>query len=472
MTTSRPVVCVIGAGPTGLEAATLLVSKGFRVTCIEKGDGVGASVQHWGHVRLFSSNRLNCSAWGLSACAAAGAAPLHPDARPTGREYAEGYLVPMAEQLQAAGDAWRLHTCTRVVSISRGAVLKNEAVKAVGETERDRAPFTVIACATDATSGRDVDDSDFSLSGIAAVIDCSGTYGLGNSLGAGGAPALGERGLRASVALPQRAWFDTLPDVCGRDKQAFLPSAGVPARRIVLVGGGYSAATTLLSLVELARAETGIALTVDWLLRRGPGVAPYARVDDDPLPARAALVDAANALAAGEALGELLPPNLALRVHRGVVVEECRRAGALRVKGWARGEGGEGGGGDEAAVARAFDLEADVLVSHVGYRPDTALARELQLHTCYASEGPMKLAASLLAARVAAKGRGAAGAASDCLNQAAPGPDLMRNPEPQFFVCGAKSYGRNSAFLLTLGHAQVEAVVGILETELAPPPPC
>ena len=75
----------------------------------------------------------------------------------------------------------------------------HEAVKAVGETERDRAPFTVIACATDATSGRDVEDSDFSLSGIAAVIDCSGTYGLGNSLGAGGAPAEGASGPPSSA---------------------------------------------------------------------------------------------------------------------------------------------------------------------------------------------------------------------------------------------------------------------------------
>ena len=72
--------------------------------------------------------------------------------------------------------------------------------------------------------------------------------------------------------------------------------------------------------------------------------------------------------------------------------------------------------------------------------------------------------------RAHAKKGGNAAAAGDCLAQAAPGPELMRTPEPQFFVCGAKSYGRNSAFLLTLGHAQVEAVVGILEKELAPQP--
>jgi len=87
----------------------------------------------------------------------------------------------------------------------------------------------------------------------------------------------------------------------------------------------------------------------------------------------------------------------------------------------------------------------------------------LQVHACYASEGPMKLAASLLGARVAAKGGGEA--AGDCLKQAAPGPDLLVSPEPRFYVLGAKSYGRNSAFLLKLGHAQVEAVVAMLRKE-------
>ena len=75
----------------------------------------------------------------------------------------------------------------------------------------------------------------------------------------------------------------------------------------------------------------------------------------------------------------------------------------------------------------------------------------------------MKLAASLLGARVAAKGGGAA--AGDCLNQAAPGPEQLVSPEPRFYVLGSKSYGRNSAFLLRLGHAQVEAVVAMLRKE-------
>ena len=80
----------------------------------------------------------------------------------------------------------------------------------------------------------------------------------------------------------------------------------------------------------------------------------------------------------------------------------------------------------------------------------------------------MKLASSMLAAKVAAEGAGDGGAASDCLKQAAPGPELLTTPEPRFYVLGSKSYGRGSAFLLTIGQKQVEAVVGMLSAELLP----
>eukprot|EP00966_Prymnesium_polylepis_P152095 3513304-Prymnesium_polylepis.1 len=78
----------------------------------------------------------------------------------------------------------------------------------------------------------------------------------------------------------------------------------------------------------------------------------------------------------------------------------------------------------------------------------------------------MKLASSLLAAKIAAESSGDAAAAGDCLKQAAPGPELLTTPEPRFYVLGSKSYGRSSSFLLMLGHKQVEMVVQMLTEEL------
>ena len=48
--------------------------------------------------------------------------------------------------------------------------------------------------------------------------------------------------------------------------------------------------------------------------------------------------------------------------------------------------------------------------------------------------------------------------AGDCLAQQSHGPDSLTNPEPGFFILGAKSYGRNSQFLLRAGWQQVDDV--------------
>lgn len=33
---------------------------------------------------------------------------------------------------------------------------------------------------------------------------------------------------------------------------------------------------------------------------------------------------------------------------------------------------------------------------------------------------------------------------------------MLRNPEPGFFILGAKSYGRNSTFIMRIGWEQVD----------------
>merc|ERR1719198_591837 len=104
----------------------------------------------------------------------------------------------------------------------------------------------------------------------------------------------------------------------------------------------------------------------------------------------------------------------------------------------------------ESLQERTIDL--DLLFSLTGFHPDKEMWSEIQVHTCYASDGPMKLAASLLAAKIAMEGDPAA--AGDCLKQAAPGVETLENPEPGFYVLGMKSYGRNSTFLMRVGYEQ------------------
>ena len=50
---ARNTLAVIGAGPIGLEAASVALDLGFDVHLFERGE-VGAHPLGWGHVRMFT----------------------------------------------------------------------------------------------------------------------------------------------------------------------------------------------------------------------------------------------------------------------------------------------------------------------------------------------------------------------------------------------------------------------------------
>jgi hypothetical protein len=85
-----------------------------------------------------------------------------------------------------------------------------------------------------------------------------------------------------------------------------------------------------------------------------------------------------------------------------------------------------------------------------GYSPDATLHRELQIQECPTTLGPIGTATAL------AKQGG------DGLAAAPLGPAALRTPEPNFFVLGAKSYGRNGQFLLRSGFEQVQEVFALI----------
>jgi hypothetical protein len=102
-------------------------------------------------------------------------------------------------------------------------------------------------------------------------------------------------------------------------------------------------------------------------------------------------------------------------------------------------------------------LEVDRMVAANGFRPDRELYRELTVQECYASAAPMPLATALLAA-----GTG------DRLGGPEPEIGFLRTTEPNFFIVGAKSYGRTPAFLLATGRRQVALVLADLGLDVRP----
>ena len=397
MTTPKPHVAILGAGPTGLEAALAAAEAGFPFTVYEAAPQVGGNVRAWGHVRLFTPWDLNVSPRMRRHLEAAGVAVPQGADCPTGQELAGRLLAPLAA-LPAIAPHLRLGT--RVLSIGREGLLKHEEI---ATAERGRRPFRLLLADG---AGHEWTER----AGI--VVDATGTYGNPNRLGDGGIPAPGERALDGEI---RRA----IPDFA-RERAEWA------GKTVLLAGAGHSAQTAARDLAALAREAPGTR--VIWALRSDPG--NWGSHDGDPLPERARLAADAEALAAGA--------SPAVEARRGVAVEELARPNG-KVKVVLR----NGDGAEEVLVDRVLSL--------TGYVGDHELYRQLQVHECYATCGPIKLSAALL---------GAGG--GDCLAQTGHGVDTLTNPEPGLYILGSKSYGRNNTFLMRVGWEQVAEVFGAL----------
>jgi hypothetical protein len=397
-----PRVAVLGAGPIGLEAALYARRLDWPVTVYERGR-VGEHVQRWGHVRLFSPFGMNATPLGRSAIQAEDPRhefPADADCT-TGREHLVAYLEPLAKTAVLAGC---LRPDCQVLYVSRRGLLKGDSI---GDGRRARQPFRLLV--REGKGREKTEEAD-------VVLDCTGTYGRHRWLGDGGIPAVGEAAAEALIAYG-------LEDVLGGRKAVYA------GKNMLVVGGGYSAATTACALARLA--EDHPETWVIWLAR-GARTQPLPRIPGDPLKERDRLAVRANSLATrGDGNVEF---------HAQTFIEAVESAGPDK--------------GFKVTVRCAGKVrtwEVDRLIANVGYTPDTDLYRELQVHECYASLGPMNLAAALLK-------QGAA----DCLSIPPQGAAVLRNPEPNFFILGAKSYGRNSHFLLRNGFEQVREVFTLL----------
>ena len=393
-------IAIVGAGPIGLEAALYANALGHRPTVYERLEA-GANIRRWGFLELFSPWSLNTSPLGLATLGEQGLEVPPGDHCPGGKEYCDRYLQPLAASLGGS-----LRTSREVLAISRAGLLKTEAI---GAPERARRRFQLLVA--DTGGGMETARSD-------VVIDASGVYRNHGNLGDGGIPAPGEEALSEKITYH-------IPDLLGADRPLYA------GRTTLLVGAGYSAATVLESFAKLMETEPRTRLV--WA-RRDNRREPLDLYENDPLPQRDRLAREANRFATD-------PPE-GCDVLSGFVTAGLERTGervAVRL----------------ISASETSTVEVDRIVSMTGYRPDTGFHRELQVHLCYATEGPMKLAAALLGS----------GSSGDCLERKELTGETLLNPEPGYYIAGHKSYGRRSDFLLRTGIEQVRDIFRLIEED-------
>ncbi|RHW23326.1 flavoprotein [Nocardioides immobilis] len=330
-------VVVIGAGPQGLAAAAHLIERGLTPLVLEQGAGPACAVAEWGHVRLFSAwpELVDQASARLLAQSVEGGWTAPESGYPTGAEWIEGYLAPLAAAL---GD--RVRYDARVVGVSRKG--RDRLVDA-GRAEQ---PFTVHV-----TNGAGVEERLEAR----AIIDASGTWRRPSPAGADGIPALGE-----AVATAAGLVSAAVPDSAQADRYA--------GRHTVVIGAGASAFNAIIELTRIAEAHPGTTIT--WAIRRAVTGNTFGGGAADQLPQRGAL---------------------GLRAKQAVAEEEVELVTGFRTSQITVADG--------RAVVWSEDgrsLEpADNVVVLTGFRPDLSFLAELRLDLDPTLEAPRNIAVEI-----------------------------------------------------------------------------
>ena len=278
----------------------------------------------------------------------------------------------------------QLHQYTAVAAVGREGGLKAERL---GDARRARWPFRLLLRERDGCERTAAAD---------LVIDATGVFGNPNWMGPGGGPAVGETALRREIEYG-------LPDVLVRRRGQYA------GRHTLLVGAGYSAATTVAALAQLGREEPNSRVT--WIARcvsQDADSNPVAEIPGDSLPERLALAQTANRYAAGESPCVTYWPGATVAA---VQLDADRGRYVVQLAG-------------EHAGVHEFDR----VIANVGYRPDDSVYEELQVCRCCASGSPVQWDECVLT-----------NASANCPQPAVSSPKSLRLVEPNFYVLARRA---------------------------------
>ncbi len=332
---STKTVAIVGGGPVGLAAAAHVLERDMMPIVLEAGTKAAHAIRQWRHVQLFSPWEYNVDRAAARLLAMTGWNSPEPHVYPTGGEFIDGYLDPLATRT-ALKDVIR--TSSRVTAIARVGFDK---AKTRG---REAAPFEIRY-----QNGKGLETIQAD-----AVIDASGTWSSPNPIGANGLPAVGEREHADRIVYG-------MPDVLGSARTRYA------GKVVAVLGSGHSAIGTLIDLAALKeeRPDTDVI----WLLRGTDPAKAFGGGANDKLAARGEL---------GSAFAKLVHAG-SMRVESGFAVTRlATHRGKLRIA--------------TGLASNARRVEADELIVATGFRPDFSFVSELRTRLDSAIEAPVALA--------------------------------------------------------------------------------
>jgi hypothetical protein len=207
-----------------------------------------------------------------------------------------------------------------------------------------------------------------------------------------------------------------IPDVLGRRRANFL------GKRTLVVGSGHSAINVAIALMDLQDADA--KTEIFWALRHHGVERLLGGGLNDELPERGAL---------------------------GLAAKKAMDDGRLQMLTAFSAEGIASKDGRVSVVGRSGNNPVKMLVDHIvvttGFRPDFSFLRELRIDIDPTVEAPPALA-PLIDPNL-----------HSCETVPPHGVEELTHPEKDFYIVGAKSYGRAPTFLMKTGYEQVRSVV-------------
>ncbi|ANU11010.1 flavoprotein [Planococcus antarcticus DSM 14505] len=242
-----------------------------------------------------------------------------------------------------------------------------------------------------------------------AVIDATGTWQNPNPVVSGG----------ATNAAAEFVDYG-IPSILGADQKRFQN------KRVVVVGSGHSALNSLIDLVQLKERFPDTEIT--WIVRKASPEQVLGGGEADQLPERGALGQRIKALLTGEQIN----------VQTSSFIQSISLNDEQVLFG---------------AEQRGHKIDFgpfDQVIANTGSHPSFELLREVRYAFDPALESVPALA-PLIDPNV-----------HSCGTVRPHGERELRQPEKDFYIIGAKSYGRAPTFLMATGFEQARSVVAHL----------